>query len=234
MFKSKFSILLLSLLTQSLIAEMPSLTEEESRALLLVIADQNHFSADTRLVAFKTLQSNAPKTEPHYFLYCEPEEVNVVKEVPSNIYSEIVQSMTISCVDAFVYDFENKAYFMIQRTTPPGKGKWWIPGGRIFKGESFYESAVRKTKRESGMDICPIAQLGTYSTYFPESAWGPNVHTDTKNTAILALCDNQNFYLDTDHQAAKWVLIDEAPEDPYILAVYKEARKKLAELGFIN
>jgi len=232
MFKKKtLSLLFVFILTRVFAMEL--LTEDESRALFKVIADQNN-SSQAKQIAFETLRSRSPKTEPHYIPYCDPEEIEIVKEVPSNIYAEIVKSMTISCVDTFVYNFENRTYLMIQRTTPPGKGRWWIPGGRIFKGESFYESAVRKTKKESGLDVCPIAQLGTYSTYFSESAWGANVHTDTKNTVVLALCDNQNPLFDEHHQAFKWVPIDEAPYDLYILAAYKEAKAKLADLGFTH
>jgi ADP-ribose pyrophosphatase YjhB (NUDIX family) len=138
--------------------------------------------------------------------------------------------MPICCVDTFVYHFEKRAYLMIQRTAPPAKGLWWMPGGRVLKGESFYESAIRKVKIESGLDICPIAKLSTYSTYFPESAW--DVHTDTKNTVILALCDNE-YVANTEHlNAFKWVPIKEAPGDPYMFSAYKEAKEKLKELGF--
>ncbi len=231
MLKKNLSILFVLALTQ--VAAVEFLEERESRALLQIITDEN-LSSDVRQTAFQRLRACSPKTEPHYIPYCNSEEIEIVREVPSTTYSEIVKSMTISCVDAFVYNFENRSYLMIQRTTPPGKGRWWIPGGRIFKGESFYESAVRKTKKESGLDICPIAQLGTYSTYFSESAWGPNVHTDTKNTVVLALCDHQNPLFDEHHQGYKWVSIDVAPEDPYILAAYKEAKEVLAELGFIH
>ena len=229
--KKKLSALLVFATVQTFALE--PLSEEASRALLGIITSQSH-SSHAKQAAFETLRSHSPRTEPHYIPYCNPEDIEVVREVPSNTYAEIVKSMTISCVDAFVYNFENNSYLMIHRTTPPANGKWWIPGGRIFKGESFYESAVRKTKKESGLDICPVAQLGTYSTYFSESAWGPNVHTDTKNTVVLALCDNQNPLFDEHHQGFKWVSIDEAPTDPYILAAYKEARAKLADLGFIH
>lgn len=210
------------------------LTEDESMDLIQIIADQGQVSVEAKQIAFETLRARAPKAEPHFISYCIPEEIILVREVPAEVYAEIVGSMTISCVDAFVYNFENNTYLMIQRTSSPEEGKWWFPGGRIFKGESFYASAIRKTKRESGLDVCPIAQLGTYSTYFSESAWGPNVHTDTKNTVVLALCNDQNVLLDEHHQAVKWVPIDEAPDDLYLLAAYKEAKLKLAEMGFIH
>lgn len=107
-----------------------------------------------------------------------------------------------------------------------------MPGGRIFKGESFYQCAVRKAKAECGLDVCPIAQLGTYSTYFPDSAWGPHVPTDTKNTVVLTLSNGQNMAYDQDHLGIKWVPIEEQPSDPYLLKAYEEATATLARLGF--
>lgn len=219
-------------LTQVYAIEQPPLTEDESKALLETIADGDHSSSETRRLAFETLRLRSTKTEPRYIAYCTPEEINPIQEVPSTIYAEIVKSMVISCVDAFVYNFEKRAYLMVLRTTPPAQGQWWFPGGRIFKGESFYQSAVRKTKKESDLDICPIAQLSTYSLYFAESAWGPGVHTDTKGTVVLVLCDDQPLLLDEHHQAFKWVPMDEIPTDPYMFAAYKEAKAKLAEIGF--
>jgi colanic acid biosynthesis protein WcaH len=210
------------------------LTENEKQALLKIMADQNNFPPNVKKLAFTTLCSFSPKIEPHFICYCKPEEINLVTEVPASLYGEIVKSMTISCVDVFVYNFDRRAYLLIQRATPPVKGKWWMPGGRVFKGESFYESAIRKTKKESGLNICPIDQLGTYSTYFSESAWGADVHTDTKNTVILALCDEQDARLDEHHQDLTWVSIDEPPDDPYILNAYKEAKTKLIQMGFAD
>lgn len=221
------------LFSQGYAIHQTSFAEEELNALLGIVANQD-YPSDVRKAAFETLRTHSPKTEPHFITYCSSDEVRIAREVPSDLYGEIVQSMTISCIDAFVYNFETKTYLMIQRATPPVKGMWWMPGGRIFKGESFYESASRKTKKESGIDICPIAQLGTYSTYFAESAWGSDVHTDTKNTVVLALCDNQKELLDEYHEDMKWVPINTTPEDPYLLAAYKEAKAKLTLLGFTN
>jgi colanic acid biosynthesis protein WcaH len=227
LFKRKVVYFLFCILSQLAYAD-------ESKTLLQIIADQNHFSIEERQKAFRTLRDSSSTIEPSYILYGEKEEVKIVKDVPAELYAEIVKSMTISCVDVFVYNFEKKAYLMIRRTASPAKGKWWIPGGRIFKGESFYQSAIRKTKKESGLDICPIAQLGTYSTYFSESAWGSNVHTDTKVTDVLALCDNQAVIFDAYHQDYRWVPIQECPDDPYLLNVHKEAMSKLIQLGFVS
>ncbi len=205
----------------------------ENASLIKILADHDQYPSEEVQAAFQTLCAFSPKTEPHFFSYCKPEEITTVGEVSSSLYGEIVQSMTISCVDVFIFNFERNAYFMVKRKDPPAQGEWWLPGGRVFKGESFYESAKRKAKNEGGLEILPLAQLGTYTTYFTESAWGQNVPTDTKNTVILALCNDQESILDTHHQDSCWVPIDEAPLDPYVLSAYTEAKTKLSQWGFL-
>lgn len=34
------------------------------------------------------------------------------------------------------------------------------------------------------------------------------------------------------HEAMRWVQLDEEPEDPYLLNAHREAKAKLAEMGF--
>ena len=177
----------------------PGFASEEG-SLIHILANHRQHTHEVVEAAFQTLSSSSSKTEPHYFSYCKSDEITISKEIPSSVYREIVKSMIITCVDVFVYNFEIESYLMIKRVTPPAQGLWWLPCGRIFKGESFYESAVRKTKNETGINVVPLAQLGTYTTYFTESAWGSDISTDTKNTVVLALCKNEETLLDAYHQ----------------------------------
>ncbi len=221
---------LFSLFFFTMIPGFASIASNET--LINILANHNQYSTEVVEAAFKTLSGSSSKTEPHFISYCKEDEIAIFEEIPSSIYREIVKTMIISCVDVFVYNFEKEAYLMVKRRTPPAEGLWWLPGGRIFKGESFYESAVRKTKNETGINIIPLAQLGTYTTYFTESAWGADVPTDTKNTVVLALCKNEETSLDRYHEDFRWVSIDESPIDRYNLCAYKEAKTKLSELGF--
>ena len=54
---------------------------------------------------------------------------------------------------------------LVQRATEPVKGVWWLPGGRIYKGETFFDAAIRKTKEETGLRGKPIQILGVYNTF---------------------------------------------------------------------
>lgn len=144
-------------------------------------------------------------------------------------YQQIVQVLPICCVDILVYNPAQKKYLMVWRTSFPAANMWWLPGGRLFKGESFFSCAERKCREELGITIQPVAQLGTYSTYFEKSAWGCPTHTI--NTVILACitADNNAIYLDGAHKSYRWVDIDTRPEDPYLAAVYDDAIEQLRQ-----
>jgi len=54
---------------------------------------------------------------------------------------------------------------LVERGSEPVKGVWWLPGGRIYKGETFFDAAIRKVKEETGLIGKPIQVLGFYNTF---------------------------------------------------------------------
>jgi len=60
----------------------------------------------------------------------------------------------INCVG--VICFRGEDVLLIERGTPPRKGEWSIPGGRIEAGETYREAALRELFEETGIK----AELG--------------------------------------------------------------------------
>jgi ADP-ribose pyrophosphatase YjhB (NUDIX family) len=54
---------------------------------------------------------------------------------------------------------------LVERGSEPVKGAWWLPGGRIHKGETFFDAAFRKVKEETGLHGKPLQVLGVYNTF---------------------------------------------------------------------
>ncbi len=76
-------------------------------------------------------------------------------------YNEIIFLIPIVCVDvAIVYD--NKV-LLIKRRDEPAKGEWWLPGGRLYKGETLTDCALRKAKEETGLD-CILGPMIHYAS----------------------------------------------------------------------
>ena len=49
--------------------------------------------------------------------------------------------------------FKDDRILLVQRGTPPSKGKWSVPGGVIELGESLQETAKRELDEECGVEI---------------------------------------------------------------------------------
>ena len=150
-----------------------------------------------------------------------------VEFVDKDIYEKSVNNLPICCVDVFIYNPIDKSYFLVLRKNAPAKGVWWYPGGRLFKGEKFFDCAIRKCREEANLDIIPITQLNkTFSTNFPDSEWGSS--TFTVNLVVFAkLKSFEKAVLNKDHVDFKWVNIETPPKDPYCYQIYKDVLKIL-------
>lgn len=62
------------------------------------------------------------------------------------------------CVEVVIKD--PKGIVLSKREIPPALGKWHIPGGTVFFGESLEEAAVRVAERELGLKIQVRKVLG--------------------------------------------------------------------------
>ncbi|MDI2131007.1 NUDIX hydrolase [Yinghuangia seranimata] len=71
------------------------------------------------------------------------------------------------CVGAIVLDGEGRI-LLILRGTPPGKGLWSLPGGRVEAGESDAEALVREMREETGLDVTVGPLVGAVLRPAPE------------------------------------------------------------------
>lgn len=91
-----------------------------------------------------------------------------------------------------------KECLLVERATEPVKGVWWLPGGRLFKGETFFDGAIRKAKEETGLDnVKPIQVLGFYNTFFPTSAWDTDDCKGTQTVQVSLTMITALYFLET-------------------------------------
>lgn len=144
--------------------------------------------------------------------------------LPNEFYGDLVRNCIVCCTDIVLVRTNNitkqKECFLVERGTEPVKGVWWFPGGRMMKGETFFDTALRKMRDETGIqaeDAKCVQVLGVYNTFFTTSAWDteedkgtqtvnavvyielPNVEGDTKSRDVL---------LDKTSERYKWMSID--------------------------
>jgi 8-oxo-dGTP diphosphatase len=71
-----------------------------------------------------------------------------------------VEGNRVPCVGAVVHDAHGRL-LMVRRGTPPGRGLWSVPGGRVEPGETGVEAVVREVLEETGLCVVPTGVAGT-------------------------------------------------------------------------
>lgn len=92
------------------------------------------------------------------------------KRIPHSLYKKMVDMLPVACVDVIV--IHKGKYLLVKRKNEPEKGKWWLPGGRILKGEKLIEAVERKIKEELGIKIKDLRPLGYYEGFFRQNEFG--------------------------------------------------------------
>jgi ADP-ribose pyrophosphatase YjhB (NUDIX family) len=167
--------------------------------------------------------------------YGKVEELTLItdrrKYLPAEVYKKLVQDSVVCCVDILLVRFnpaENrKECLLVERSSEPAKGLWWLPGGRLLKGETFFQAAIRKARQETGLAaVEPIQVLGVWNTFFPTSHWDDDGSkgTQTVNPIVLveALREGADVELDETSESYRWISLDpdaaaQAGEDRYVL-----------------
>ena len=133
--------------------------------------------------------------------------------IEEELYKKILRVMPIPTVDAIVLN--QGRFLLLKRRNPPVKGEWWLPGGRIRKGEELEEAVKREVLEETGLECEIIRQVGVINQIFPEC--------HTISNYYLVKSKSRDVKLNREHNDYKWV--SKLPEDshPYIKTMIKNA-----------
>lgn len=107
-------------------------------------------------------------------------------------------------------------FLVAQRPVEKG-GEWEFPGGKVEKGETFFEALVREIKEELNVPVKPIRILSSY----PKDIQGQtySIHF------VAATLASEEFVL-SEHQTCQWVDLNEIKLLP-MSSVDKEFVKQL-------
>ncbi len=134
--------------------------------------------------------------------------------IPDALYKQIERYLPIVSVEALISI--NGAFLFLRRNNQPARGEWWLPGGRIRKGESFEKALRREIKEETGLGISDYKLINVYSRIFPER------HDIT--IAYLCKCIEGKIRLNDEH--SEYQLFSDVPADlnPYLIRVIEDSR----------
>jgi len=104
-----------------------------------------------------------------------------------------------------VIDFGNKA-LLIKRAEEPMKGKWWLPGSRVFKREKGETTAKRVAKQEVGLDCSVVRFIGNVRETYRTSEFADGWADFLSMTYVLKPVDkNQSIRLDATSTDYKFI-----------------------------
>lgn len=170
--------------------------------------------------------------------YGNEEELTTIhptcKFLPNDVYRQLVLNAVVCCVDILLVNTQQQQCLLVLRKSEPVKGVWWLPGGRLCKGETFFQAAKRKAMEETGIfsndniTIQPIQVLGVWNTFFPTSNWDTKEQqgTQTVNPIVLVEITSTTssssaiqIQLDDTSAEYKWISLDpmdNTKEDKYV------------------
>lgn len=84
----------------------------------------------------------------------EPRGVPAAGRLSAERFRQAVDMLPLVSIDLLVRDGDGR-YLLGLRGNPPAQGHWFVPGGRIRKGESLAHALERLADEELGMSVPP-------------------------------------------------------------------------------
>ncbi|GKY93715.1 hypothetical protein MPSEU_000338600 [Mayamaea pseudoterrestris] len=136
----------------------------------------------------------------------------------ANVYGALVRDAVVCCVDIVLVrnndETKRRECLLVERSSEPVKGAWWWPGGRLLKGETFFDAAKRKARQEAGItNVNCIQILGVWNTFFPTSAWDNDFSKGTQTVNAIVLVEivdpsENHVKLDDTSENYRWISLD--------------------------
>lgn len=134
--------------------------------------------------------------------------------IPDELYDLIISNMPIACVDIAIV--HKGLVLLVLRNDSPAKGQWWLPGGRIFKGEKMRDAALRKAREEVGIDCHVGTIIHTEETIFPDGPRGISIHSINSCFFLYPINPECSPKLDIHSNSFQWVGSINPDFHPYV------------------
>ena len=134
--------------------------------------------------------------------------------IPTEHYKKIIEVLPILCVDIIIKN-HNGEYLLIKRANEPLKGKWWVIGGRVLKGESLEQAAKRKVKEEVGLEIDNVKSIGYYEDALETNPFCLTTPLHSISVVFSTIIEDEQI-VTLDYQSSDWKYTKELPTDFFI------------------
>jgi colanic acid biosynthesis protein WcaH len=99
--------------------------------------------------------------------------------IPTKDYLEVVRNAPIVSIDLIVYNPRGEV-LLGWRNNRPAAGCWFVPGGRVLKGERLADAVARVARDELGLELAPgeAEFVGPFEHFYEDNfADAPDVPT---------------------------------------------------------
>ena len=115
--------------------------------------------------------------------------------IEEQLFRKIRRALPIATVDALIVN--NNRLLLMKRRNPPMNGVWWIPGGRLLKGESLENAVLREVYEETGLKGKILRKVGVINQVFSEY--------HTVSVFFLVTVSSDKVMINDEHSAFRWV-----------------------------
>jgi len=123
----------------------------------------------------------------------------------------MIRVLPVLCVDMILKNDDGE-YLLLERKNDPGKGSWWPAGGRVLRGETLEEAAIRKTREETGLTARNLRPVGYFELFSERGPFGASPMYHTVSIVFSASVDGREK-VTLDGQSADWKYAGELPAD---------------------
>ena len=123
-----------------------------------------------------------------------------------SVFTTVIDSTPLVSIDLLIENTDGKI-LLGYRNNRPAKGYWFVPGGRIQKGESMDDAFQRLTQSEIG-EVFKRENaifLGPYEHFYDDYVFGEDVSTHYVVLGYKLICDIDLSTLPSaQHNEYKW------------------------------
>ena len=135
------------------------------------------------------------------------------KKLTDKTWKECVNSMPIFGIDMLIY-LQDNGILMGRRINEPAKGKFFVPGGRVYKNEKRVDAFHRILLSETGLkfDFNESKSIGLYEHFYDTNKWDSKdceTHYVIEARLLELKRDDENIRINlkSQHSDMKWISI---------------------------
>jgi colanic acid biosynthesis protein WcaH len=118
--------------------------------------------------------------------------------IPESTFGDCLSHLPQVCVEVVVA--HDGGVVLARRTNDPVQGRWFWPGGRLFKGERLDDAAERIAREELGLSVTVDRRLGVHEHFWDTASVDGAESRHTVNVVYLvAPTDDLDITLDSQH-----------------------------------